>query len=130
MYKNASRFHQSAPDLNRPAHHDREPVAAEWAVVAFREGRDNQRRKCVYRRVWTFRSKAHALQHLDHKCPTYPCAILIRQGCPVHIVDHDLVDRWMQQRKGLNLDANPWASSGYMRREQGGADEWAGELKP
>ena len=113
-----------------PAHHEREPVAAEWAVVAFRQGLDNQRRPRVYRRVWTFRSKPKALQHLQHHCPTYPCAILVHRGVPTTIVDHSLVDLWMQQRKGVNADANPWASAAYMTREQTTRTEWTGEIKP
>ena len=129
MYKHASRFNQQAPELNTPAHHEREREPVAWAVVAFREGRDNQRRPRVYRRVWTFQNKAQALRHLAGMCTTYPCAALLHKGAPVHDVSHELLDRWMAERKGVNADADPWRASQYARREIKGIETWEQEIK-
>lgn len=114
---------------------DRGPRVYRHAVIAFRMGRDNRRRKRVYRRVWEDTSAKITRARWASIHGSYPDALLILDGEEVEVRgDGALVRDWQATQRGLNRGVDPVYGARYMEREfaasQGRDDvaemSWAG----
>ena len=119
MYRRAARHSKRAGARASPEHHAK-PGKQEWAVIAFRCGSSNVGAETIYRRVWLFRDEHTALRKYDSLAPGYAYAGIVHAGdnAPTHDRGDSVIMReWMQQRRGINKDAEPWLSSAYAMRE-------------
>ena len=115
------------PEHARPVSQERRRgLPAPWAVVRLRLGRDNRRRRRVYRDIWSFETLR----------PARLCHERMVEWCRGHLLDGhvalvergvlagaatgciDLVEEWVLSRRGVNLDADPWSSARYLSRER------------
>lgn len=121
-FRTASRSRATQRQAKRASDEGTKP--APWAVVAFRRGRTNRGKPCVYRRCWPFRDGAKARVKYLTEAQNY--AVRYGLGGFVALVTastlegrgHEPVaNAWVRQRKGVNRDADPYLSGTYMHRE-------------
>ena len=112
---------------------DSGPRRITHGVVAFRVGRDNQRRRRIYRRVWMDSTGPKAQRRWDGLAPVYGDAFLLRGSKIVDIRGSgELVREWVATRKGCNLGVHPITGTRYDSREGGYSsrdDAWFDSLK-
>lgn len=131
MFKRAGRFVAANPSLATPASHEHEPKPPRWSVVAFRRGRDNMRRPRAYRLVWTFEREDKARAKMAKIDPSiYEDVRVCFDGKPVGSSGlSPIVALWRDSADGVNAGADPWASSRYITREQGGPERTTDEVR-
>lgn len=131
MFKRAGRFVAANPSLATPASHEHEPQSPRWSVVAFRRGRDNMRRPRVYRLVWTFEREDKARAKMAKLDPDiYEDKRVCFNGTPVgSSMPSPIVWLWVDSADGVNANADPWSSSRYITREQGGPERTTDEVR-
>lgn len=89
-------------------------------VVRFRLGKDNKRRKIVYRHVTPFWSELAALASMTPGAESWCEVLVYADGRPERVYgDRCLVLRWCRQskRKSLNHGRDPLTAGTYMERE-------------
>jgi hypothetical protein len=111
MYRSASKSRATQNAVRTET--QRGPKRARYLVVAFRRGRDNKGRPCVYRRVWTESFPDAAQSRLRWLPDSYEHALIVdARGETVYSTGPmDIVDEWNEQRKGANRDAD-WRTAG------------------
>jgi hypothetical protein len=120
------------PDLSKRESDEKQFRRPKWAVIWFWKRKGNNAEYRVYRYIKIFRGQERAEDSLK-KIRKYVYLALIfwpDEGNPQRIKefgDYSVVKEWLSARKGVNADADPFASSSYGMRESNFSDAWGEE---